>query len=163
MWCRVAWWYMKIMSCHQLCNVNSLLCNWVTKQINTYYNVETEAWFLTQHTSITNKQYVNFSCTHLIWWAKWTVIRFPEAPRGCPKAMAPPHTLVLAGSSPSAFWTARNWGAKASLTWNEKKLKFNMLHCLHHFIVTACEWASGETKINTTKNYPLLSINSLRG
>lgn len=50
-------------------------------------------------------------------WTRWAVIRVPEAPRGCPIAIAPPFTLLLSGSKPRALATARYWGAKASFTW----------------------------------------------
>ena len=43
-------------------------------------------------------------------------MRAPEAPRGCPMAIAPPLTLLFSGSSPRALATARYWGAKASFT-----------------------------------------------
>ena len=40
----------------------------------------------------------------------------PVAPRGWPRAMAPPRGFTLAGSSPSWRATARAWAAKASLS-----------------------------------------------
>ena len=50
------------------------------------------------------------SCT------RCAVMRAPEAPRGCPMAMAPPFTLHFSGSRPSALDTARYWAANASFT-----------------------------------------------
>jgi len=44
-----------------------------------------------------------------------TRIRAPEAPIGCPRAMAPPLTFTLSRLKPSSRPTARNWAAKASL------------------------------------------------
>jgi hypothetical protein len=43
-------------------------------------------------------------------------MRAPEAPRGWPRAMAPPFDVGLPRVRPSSFCTARNCGAKASLT-----------------------------------------------
>lgn len=63
-----------------------------------------------------------YDCRHYKWpaylssWARWAVMRVPEAPRGCPRAMAPPLTLLFSGSSPRALATDRYWGAKASFT-----------------------------------------------
>ena len=44
-----------------------------------------------------------------------TRIRAPEAPIGCPRAMAPPLIFTLSRLKPSSRPTARNWAAKASL------------------------------------------------
>lgn len=55
-------------------------------------------------------------CGYLSSWTRWAVMRVPEAPSGCPIAMAPPFTLLFSGSSPSALATARYWGANASFT-----------------------------------------------
>lgn len=62
-------------------------------------------------------------CTYNYWgqgylssWTRWAVMRAPEAPRGCPMAIAPPLTLLFSGFSPRALEQARNWGAKASFT-----------------------------------------------
>lgn len=69
-------------------------------------------------------------CRHHTWftvnvgylssWTRWAVMRAPEAPSGCPMAIAPPLTLLFSGSRPRAFATARYWGAKASFTWAKK-------------------------------------------
>mmetsp|Transcript_12643 Transcript_12643/g.19425 ORF Transcript_12643/g.19425 Transcript_12643/m.19425 type:complete len:207 (-) Transcript_12643:625-1245(-) len=48
-------------------------------------------------------------------WARWAVMRAPEAPSGWPSAMAPPLLLATARSRPSSFSQARYWAAKASL------------------------------------------------
>src|SRR6185295_4363778 len=48
--------------------------------------------------------------------AKVRSSRVPVAPRGWPRAMAPPLTFVRSRSRPSSFSTARYWPAKASLT-----------------------------------------------
>ena len=59
----------------------------------------------------------------LVWWgylSLWTrcaVMRAPEAPRGCPMAMAPPSALLFSGSRPNTLETARYWAANASFTW----------------------------------------------
>lgn len=52
---------------------------------------------------------------NLISCTTWAVIREPDAPRGWPKAMAPPFMLSMAGSKSSSRWHAIVWGAKASL------------------------------------------------
>lgn len=57
---------------------------------------------------------------YLSWWTRWAVMRAPDAPSGCPMAIAPPLTLLFSGSRPRAFATARYWGAKASFTWVKK-------------------------------------------
>mmetsp|Transcript_4605 Transcript_4605/g.15448 ORF Transcript_4605/g.15448 Transcript_4605/m.15448 type:complete len:210 (+) Transcript_4605:41-670(+) len=43
-------------------------------------------------------------------------MRAPEAPRGCPRAMAPPFTLKRSRSTPSSFSTESTCPAKASFT-----------------------------------------------
>src|SRR5213592_3800241 len=48
--------------------------------------------------------------------SRWIVMRVPLAASGCPMAIAPPCTLVLARSSPSSRSTARYCGANASFT-----------------------------------------------
>mmetsp|Transcript_16556 Transcript_16556/g.52805 ORF Transcript_16556/g.52805 Transcript_16556/m.52805 type:complete len:322 (+) Transcript_16556:61-1026(+) len=48
-------------------------------------------------------------------WVRCAVMRAPEAPSGCPSAIAPPLLLVIARSRPSSFSQARYWAAKASL------------------------------------------------
>mmetsp|Transcript_39174 Transcript_39174/g.101311 ORF Transcript_39174/g.101311 Transcript_39174/m.101311 type:complete len:288 (+) Transcript_39174:65-928(+) len=47
-------------------------------------------------------------------WSRSTTIRQPDAPIGCPIAMAPPFTLTFAGSQPISLFTARACAAKAS-------------------------------------------------
>ena len=51
------------------------------------------------------------SCT------RWPVILAPDAASGWPRAMAPPHILVVSGFKPSSFSTAKYWGANASFTY----------------------------------------------
>lgn len=68
------------------------------------------------------------SARSLSWCARWALMRAPEAPTGWPKAIAPPWGFARAGSRPSSFCTARNCGAKASLTcgkgeWGGKERK----------------------------------------
>tara|TARA_B100000795_G_C22360369_1_gene272173 strand:+ start:125 stop:349 length:225 start_codon:yes stop_codon:yes gene_type:complete len=45
-----------------------------------------------------------------------TSILVPEAPIGCPKAMAPPLTFTFSSGIESVFKTAILWAANASLT-----------------------------------------------
>ena len=53
------------------------------------------------------------------------MIRAPEHPRGCPKAMAPPLTLTLCGSHPNSSRQAKLWAAKASFnSMTSKSLAF---------------------------------------
>ena len=44
------------------------------------------------------------------------MMRAPDAPSGCPRAMAPPFTFIFAGSAPSSFNHASGTDANASLT-----------------------------------------------
>ena len=48
------------------------------------------------------------------------MIREPDAPRGCPRAMAPPLVFVLSRMRPSSFSTERYWAANASFTWGRR-------------------------------------------
>src|SRR2546426_1218704 len=48
-------------------------------------------------------------------WSSVTSTRAPDAPIGCPRAIAPPLTLTLAGSQPRSLFTAQACAAKASL------------------------------------------------
>ena len=44
-----------------------------------------------------------------------TKILAPEAPIGCPKAIAPPLTFTFSSEMPKSFITAKLWAANASL------------------------------------------------
>mmetsp|Transcript_22680 Transcript_22680/g.59273 ORF Transcript_22680/g.59273 Transcript_22680/m.59273 type:complete len:323 (+) Transcript_22680:143-1111(+) len=50
------------------------------------------------------------------WCAKCAMIRAPDAPSGCPSAMAPPCMLKISSGIPNTFCTASACGAKASFT-----------------------------------------------
>lgn len=67
-------------------------------------------------------------------WTRWAVIRVPEAPRGCPMAIAPPLTLVFSGSRPRALATARYWGANASFTWAKNETQHQLQTFSHNSI-----------------------------
>jgi len=54
--------------------------------------------------------------THTISCTRLAVIRLPEAPTGCPTAMAPPFTFVFSRSRPRTFCTDKNCAANASFT-----------------------------------------------
>ena len=61
-------------------------------------------------------------------WTRWAVIRAPEAPRGCPIAIAPPLTLHFSWSSPRALATARHCGANASFTCEKQNQAYKDSH-----------------------------------
>mmetsp|Transcript_17007 Transcript_17007/g.37140 ORF Transcript_17007/g.37140 Transcript_17007/m.37140 type:complete len:203 (+) Transcript_17007:236-844(+) len=46
---------------------------------------------------------------------RWVRMRAPDAPRGCPRAMAPPLTLTFSRSRPNSRSQEMYWAAKASL------------------------------------------------
>src|SRR5262249_24723975 len=48
-------------------------------------------------------------------WTSVATIRAPDAPIGCPRAIAPPLTLTLSHSNPSSRPSAKVWAANASL------------------------------------------------
>lgn len=96
-----------------------------------------------ERTSCINQSYLMWYVIYQPWytahigylssWTRWVVMRVPEAPRGCPMAIAPPLTLLFSGSSPRALATARYWGAKASFTWAKNKNK-NSINCKNSVI-----------------------------
>ena len=56
-----------------------------------------------------------FTSRLIISWISVTSILVPDAPIGCPKAIAPPLTLTFSSGIESVFKTARLCAAKASL------------------------------------------------
>jgi len=64
--------------------------------------------------------------TYLSSCTRCDVMRAPEAPTGCPSAMAPPLTFNFSKSSFSSFWQARVWAPNASLICNATSF---ILHC----------------------------------
>ncbi len=55
------------------------------------------------------------AASHLISCTTWDVILAPDAPRGWPRAMAPPLMLRMSGLMSSSLWQAMVCGANASL------------------------------------------------
>src|SRR6059058_3654080 len=56
-----------------------------------------------------------FASRFCISWSKVTRMRVPDAPIGCPSAIAPPLTLTRSGSQPRSLLTAQACAANASL------------------------------------------------
>lgn len=67
-------------------------------------------------------------------WTKWPVILAPDAASGWPNAMAPPAMLVMSLFRPNSLATARNCGAKASLTCKNQKYSINNTFCYAIFV-----------------------------
>ena len=70
-------------------------------------------------------------------------IRQPEAPMGCPIAIAPPFTLTIDGSQPISLFTAHACAAKASLD----SFSYKSLTCLLAFSKAFLEAPTGPIPI----------------
>lgn len=86
-----------------------------------------------------------------------TRTRAPEAPIGCPRAMAPPLTLTRCPSTPSWWTTASAWAANASFNSNRSTLSKS-----HPALATACRTALTGPRPMTDGSRPVCAYDTIR-